>query len=431
MIPPLSTSTVDSNPLFAKLWKHVTATLLDADASRKSENEARARPFPASEGNSTLETDSHDVAGEGGLKSNIKKTTIEQQLHELRIGRMKLEILRSTLQDLAYHMEVKSESQSQTRIPRASRQCPATLEEKNINDPMSDHPPSPGSAKAVDQDQQISSDLRDLLTLITAYLSLSSDEPNAMDQLTLEDHELLADEITRFKVDITSISSAVGTRLLEIEGPLTSLASLAAVKSYSLASTKQPMYNQDSDHTAPLSLITTLTPQTTHLSQLRGSALPNSLATLTKNLHTVLRSQAQQLQSSLLQLESSKHGVRSRHAQSRTTFLATVAAAMELKAQVLVLEKQIVLDTSGQETREWVRTKLNVLTDKETELEDRILELRAIVAEYEAADPELRVMGTLGERYQQVEAEMERVKRDIERLEREEEFWGEGVSNVC
>ncbi|KEF55320.1 uncharacterized protein A1O9_08974, partial [Exophiala aquamarina CBS 119918] len=354
-----------------------------------------------------------------GPKPNVEKATFEQQLREIRIGRIKLELLRSTLQDLPYHhVELKPESQNLTCL--ASRRHPTILEDETMNGMISDHSTLPAPAKAQDRDQQISSHTGDLLALITAYLNLG-DETNGTNQLAFEDAELLADEISRFKTDITAISSAVSTRLLALESSLISLASLTAVESSSPpAPTTQLVCIQDSNGQTG-SLISTLTPQTTHLSQLRGSALPNCLATLTQNLHAILRSQAHQLQSSLLRLESSKHGVQSRHAQSRAAFLATVAATMDLKAQVLVLEKQIVVDAGGQETREWVKMKLDALTDQESGLEDRIMELSGVLAEYEAVDPELRVLKRLGARYREVEGEMDLVKRDIERLEREEE----------
>ena len=417
MIPPLATSTVDSNPLFAKLWKHVTTVLLDGDASRKSENEARSRPLLSTEGSTTLESDSYEVARERESNpSTRKKTTFEQQLREVRIRSMKLEILRSTLQDLAYHtMEVKPKD-SETRIPLSSRLRPTILDEKNMNELTSDPAPLASLRKAVDQDQnqqiQISSDTRDLLALITAYLSLNNGQ-NATNQLNPEDQELLADEIASFKACLPTISSAVGTRLVEIESSLAGLASLAAVEAHPPAPAPHPTCSQDS------SLIAALTPQTAHLAHLRGTALPSSLATLTKDLHTTLRSQAQDLQTSLLQLESTKHGVQSRHAQSRAAFLATVAAAMDLKAQVLLLEKQLVLDATGQETREWVQAKLDAMADEQSQLEARIDQLGGVLAEYHAAEPELRAMKALGLRYADVEAEIDRVKRDIDRLESE------------
>jgi diphthamide biosynthesis protein 3 len=414
MIPPLSTSTIDANPLFAKLWKHVTSEVLEIDASRKSENELRARLSIVPEG-STPETECQDVDGhEGRRKSNDPKTSFENELREFRARSMRLEILRSMLKDVAYHVEENGESQ--TRIPFPSRQRTTRLENEDNDEGISQQSIPSASAKVADQEHSISSETRDLLLLTTAYLDLST-ETNATKQLTSEDEKLLVDEIARFKADIPTISAAVGTRLLELESSLTGLAHLAGLEGYPSPST-QLLYNPGSDQTT--SLISALTPQTTHLSHLRGTTLPNSLATLTKKLHTLLKSQAQQLQSSLLQLESSKHGVQSRHAQSRASFLATVAATMDLKTRVLVLEKRRILEAGGEENREWVRTKLDVLTDQELELEDRFVEFDRVLAEYEAVDPELRVMKALGSRYREVEREVERVKRDIERLEKGE-----------
>lgn len=412
MIPPLSASTRDANPIFAKLWKHVTSELLDTDASRKSENEVRARlaivPESSTRGTEIQGVDSH----EGRTKSDGQKIRFENELQEFRARRIKVEILRSMLQDVAYHVEGKGESQ--TRTPSPFRHRTTRLEDEDIDDGISQQSIPSVSAKVVEQEQKISSETRDLLLLTTAYLDLHS-EADAAKQLTFEDEELLVDEIARFKADIPAISSAVGTRLLELESSLTRLTCLAGVEGCSPPST-QLLYSPSSDQTT--SLVSTLTSQTTHLSHLRSITLPNSLATLTQKLQLLLKSQAQQLQSSLLRLESSKHGVQSRHAQSRASFLATVAATMDLKARVLVLEKRRVLEAGREENGEWVRTKLDALTDQEIELEDRIVELVRVLAEYEAVDPELRVMKALGSRYCEAEREMERVKRDIERLER-------------
>lgn len=399
MIPPLPSSTIEANPLFAKLWKHLTVEVLDADASRKSENETRARLFSVPEG-SALDLD-HALSsdGDGGRrKSQAEKAKLEDDVRGLRISRVKLDILRSMLQDVAYH--VAENGASQSRIPLSSRQ----LEESY------DQGASQSSTKTVEFGEKIPSELRDLLLLTTSYLD-HNDEQCAEKRLTTEDEELLLDEVIKpFHSHSSAISSAVGSSVIELERSLTGLATLAAAAGQTQYQPPPP----------PASLILSLKPQIQHLSHLRGTTLPNSLAALTTNLHVVLKSQARQLQSSLLQLESSKHGVQSRHAQSRATFIATVATTMDLKAQLMVLEKQRVLHASGEDTRQWMRTKLAELTEQEATLQHRTAELTDVLAEYEAVDPDLRVMKALGQRYRHVESEIELVKEDIERLEKKE-----------
>lgn len=400
MIPPLPSSTIEANPLFAKLWKHLTVEVLDADASRKSENRTRARLFSVLEG-SALDLD-HALSsdGDGGRrKSQAEKAKLEDDVRGLRINRVKLNMLRSMLQDVAYHVDENGASRS--RIPLLSR----SLEEETF-----DQKASHSSTKTVEHGEKIPSELRDLLLLTTSYLD-HNDEQSAEKRLTTEDEELLIEEVVKpFHSHISAISSAVGSSLIELERSLTGLASLAAPA--------DQIYYQAPP--LPVSLISTLKPQFQHLSHLRGTSLPNSLTALTTNLQLVLKSQARQLQSSLLQLESSKHGVQSRHAQSRATFIATVATTMDLKARLMVLEKQRVLDASGEDTREWMRTRLAELTEQEALLQHRSAELANVLAEYEAVDPELRVMKALGKRYRHVESEIESVKEDIERLEEKE-----------
>lgn len=407
MIPPLPSSTIEANPLFAKLWKHLTVEVLDADASRKSENETRARLFSVPEG-SALDLD-HALSsdGDGGRrKSQAEKAKLEDDVRGLRISRVKLDILRSMLQDVAYHVDENGASQS--RIPLSARQ----LEEETYNPGTSQHyRPSHSSTSIVDREEKIPSELRDLLLLTTSYLD-HNDEQCAEKRLTTEDEELLMDEVFKpFHSHISPISSAVGSSVIELERSLTGLATLTAAADQTYYQPPPP---------PPASLISSLKPQIQHLSHLRGTTLPNSMAALTTNLHVVLKYQARQLQSSLLQLESSKHGVQSRHAQSRATFIAAVATTMDLKAQLMVLEKQSVLHASGEDTRQWMRTKLAELTKQEARLQHRSAELTKVLAEYEAVDPDLRVMNALGQRYRHVESEIELVKEDIERLEKKE-----------
>lgn len=410
MIPPLPASTVEANPLFAKLWKHLTVELLDADASRKSENEARARLFPVPE-ESALDTDSVLSDTDGGRrKSKADKVKLENELQSLRVNRMKLEILRSLLPDVAYR-SVEENDKPQSRVPLATSQHTAArlLGEDDGQQTLQHH----SSTKLSDRGEQISSQLRDLLLLTTAYLNLGG-ILNAAQRLTTEEEELIVDEVVQpFKANLPAISSAIGSSLLDLEHSLTRLATIGADPP---SSTPDSPYNQDPAR-QPATLLSTLTPQTEHLSLLRSTTLPASLSTLTKTLHTTLKGQSRDLQSSLLQLESAKHGIRSRHNQSHATFLATVASTMALKVRVLVLEQQRVLEANSAESQRWIRTKMSALSEQERVLDGRIAQLQGVLAEYQSVDPGLRVMQKLGERYAAVEAEMDTVRGDIARLE--------------
>jgi len=130
-------------------------------------------------------------------------------------------------------------------------------------------------------------------------------------------------------------------------------------------------------------------------------------------------------------LESTKHGVASRHLLARTAFLATVAEAMDLKTKVLVWEARTVPKGDEAPNR---AAKLDRLQAEGRKLDDTLRRLQTVLGEYEHAGVErdkpsfndkssksgsVGVMTTLGHRYAQIEEEVDAVRADVQRLERQ------------
>lgn len=113
MIAPLPQATLDANPAFARVWEHVTTQILEGDGSRSAMNEERRRKwkdYQASvrpeqndgSGERKGEEDGQDVDDETYDASEAEDVSIEEELHKARVARVRLNILREVLRDIAF-----------------------------------------------------------------------------------------------------------------------------------------------------------------------------------------------------------------------------------------------------------------------------------------------------------------------------------------
>ncbi|KIW74271.1 hypothetical protein Z517_12211 [Fonsecaea pedrosoi CBS 271.37] len=291
--------------------------------------------------------------------------------------------------------------------------------------------------------KSIPPDLGELVRVIAAYLHLmldgsgspfsssSSDEVHSRQRGLREKQDirkddklekgLLYEDILRFKMNMGPIADAVSSRLVELESSLCVLSDIALENGYeeededkSRARRTQGRLRVSQD------LRESVQTQLSHLSDLRENVLPSSLTTLTATLQQLVTLQRQLLQLQVQYLETSKHGVLSRYTMSKIAFLDTVAQAMALKAQVLVLEarKDFEFSPEAERRKEVIRKKMAEVQKEEDGLDNRIGSLESVLAEYEAIDTGASIMGRLGKRYKEIEEEMEGVRKDIEMLQR-------------
>ncbi|RVX66090.1 hypothetical protein B0A52_10024 [Exophiala mesophila] len=426
MVPPVSPQTLEQNPQFAKLWKHLTTEILDVDASQKSLNEKRRwlprlasdnvvsggdavshlnRPKPddnqEEDGEDQDEEEEDDDDEEeheasqdwnGPTENKRKKEQrkdIDQQIEDLRIRQARREILSFSLSQAAYS----------TDGPSREEEGPSREEHHTYDTSRTDS-------------AELSPEIKDILLLVST--SLEQDDESLLPQ---EDRD-------RFMANLDTISSAVGRYLITTEKRLTELASLATAVgngdgngngtgSDKLSTTTTGLPTINSPQT-PSKLSTHLTLQLQHLNHLHTTSLPTSLTTLHEVNLKLQTSQLLALQTLLTQLEKSKHGMETRHSLARAAFFAAVAQTMDLKVQVMLLEARERSVAEGARMNEWAGARLRELRMEKVE------ELKRVCDEYEAVDPGGKIMRALGTRYRDVEEEISAVKEDIERLERGE-----------
>ncbi|KAH0848881.1 hypothetical protein AYO21_09551 [Fonsecaea monophora] len=433
--------------------------------------------------------DIEDDEGSAGRheKHQQKPLILDQQLHSLRVARVKRRILRDVLDDVACldpsagqsHSEAseshlrspgaeppRSHQRSESRIPVSAatgvttapyagaggpnaEMADVTNQISNLQGQTAEANSSLTSGKTDNvvtersPGKSIPPDLGELVRVIAAYLHLmldgsgspfsssSSDEVHSRQRGLREKQDirkddklekgLLYDDMLRFKMNIGPIADAVSSRLVELESSLCVLSDIALENEYgeededkSRARRTQGRLRVSQD------LRESVQTQLSHLSDLRENVLPSSLTTLTATLQQLLTLQRQLLQLQVQYLEASKHGVLSRYTMSKIAFLDTVAQAMALKAQVLVLEarKDFEFSPEAERRKEVIRKKMAEVQKEEDELDNRIGSLESVLAEYEAIDPGASIMGRLGKRYEEIEEDMEVVRKDIEMLQR-------------
>ena len=259
--------------------------------------------------------------------------------------------------------------------------------------------------------------IRDLILLVSTYLDVHFN-PSLGRALPIEQEELLAEDLGMFKSNISIVAGALSSQLVTLEKSLCKLSNIALHGTGDDASAiTTPPYS---------SLLTNLQQQSLHLHNLHTKTLPFSLTTLHSTLHTLLILQRQLLHLQLQHLETSHHGVLSRYYTSKLVFLKTVAQTMALKSQVVVLEarQELELSPEAEKRKAIMREQLETTERGEEGLDERIKILEGAVREYETLDAGGRkgeggdILRKLGQRYGEIEVEMEKVRIDIEMLER-------------
>ncbi|KAK4947625.1 hypothetical protein LTR10_013571 [Elasticomyces elasticus] len=391
MIPPLPQATLDANPAFARVWEYVTTNVLENDASRRLLHEERRRKWREGVSVERRTTGSgEDEDGQdadeytrGSSKGQTEDVNLEEELRKARVSRMKMEILREVLRDIAF---VDHPDQTQDRV---------------------------------DMDEGPRMDFR-------TGVSLQQDRTPS--SIGLADGELLlADDVALFKENIGITADAVGTRLVEIEREMSDIAALAGSNEMETqyGETDQVDINaiiasRQGQPAQKQSLVSTLTAQTSYLATLNDT-LPTILTSLSSTLTTLQTLHRETLSQQIRALETTKHGVLSRWTTSRAQFLASVAKAMSLKTRIMVLEEQNNLQQNL--PTEAITEKMVGLDEQETDLDRRIEALSDLLGKYEDLDTNPRrgvdVLRTLGRRYAEIEREIGVVREDIERLGRE------------
>jgi gas vesicle protein len=290
---------------------------------------------------------------------------------------------------------------------------------------------------------------RDNLLVMTAYmdamtgsrdLSRGQHQPEIVSvpvhtpRLSRAKRDLLSEDVTVFRENIPAIATQVGRRLVEIERGLGEMSRLAIAMTVTTRDTNGD--RQDHHHTqTSIDAPPPPPPTTTLVESLRlcrdrrtslRSSLPPRLSDLSNTLTRLLSLQRDQLASAIRSLEATKHGTVSRHVQARSAFFATVARAMDLKTRLVLLEERGRVENSDavKTKRATVREKMRQIVREDAEVSARLDDLRRVVGEYDAVEHTVGhsrgVMTRLGKRYGEIEKEMDTVKSDIEKLQRQQ-----------
>jgi hypothetical protein len=117
------------------------------------------------------------------------------------------------------------------------------------------------------------------------------------------------------------------------------------------------------------------------------------------------------LEQTIQALERTKHSSLSRFSKARADHLSTVAAGMAAKTQIMNHEALLGIYTP--EVRGALAGYERYLEDETRRLTERERDLEGLLEEYES----VKGLGEAGRRVWMVRGEIERVRRDIERLE--------------
>ncbi|KAK4921793.1 hypothetical protein LTR66_016647 [Elasticomyces elasticus] len=237
---------------------------------------------------------------------------------------------------------------------------------------------------------QSPADLAVLVGGITAYVASSLEVETGSD-VRVDVDELMRGDIAEFRAHEPQILHAVSTHLLEVKRRLTSTARDLGVVDI-----------LGGNHDGRVDVHRTL-------------GVP--LATALEHNETLSLRQNKQLINSIRDLELMTHGVESRHTAARSSYLVAVAKAMSLKVEIAKLdaEKGIYGDV---EVMEVLENEIRRLDQEGGELERRENELQDVLMEYEVAGGE-STFAAIGQRYREVEEEINVVKADIAKLEKQ------------
>ncbi|KAK5944154.1 hypothetical protein PMZ80_003435 [Knufia obscura] len=371
MLPPPPTATLEANPNFANLYNHLTEHILAHDGSTLSKSK------------------------------EYEEVTV--RLNEARQLGAREEILLRALEEVALH---GSEDQPESRLPR----------------PVTSVPPVHQTYDAL----TLPPELRELIYNVTSYLSASLD-PNTSQTLPTDTDELMADELEQFRQHLPTISQALSAHLVDTES---SLAATARSLSPTTSASKPPSRSNSRPENTTLSSTLKSLQHSTHTTQ--HTSLPQTLNTTTSSLSSSSAQHTSTLHHQIRHLELTTHGTSSRHTTSRATYLSTVSRGIALKAQIMGLEREKTL-YANQEIMDRLESEGDALEVEERKLLRRERELRGLLGEYEregglaagrvgvgGAGRRGKEEGTgedvfraLGERYAEVEREIERLETKV------------------
>ncbi|KAJ9655798.1 hypothetical protein H2198_005418 [Neophaeococcomyces mojaviensis] len=374
MLPSPSTAVLGANPNFANLYNHLIANVLDRDGSTLSA------------------TKDHDQ--------------VIKALNESRKTAARDVILLRALEEVA----IIGDDTNHAGNASASGTTPFSNDRHH------------------DKADELPSEICSLTLNIASYLSASLD-PEASQALPSDTNELIADELEAFHNHIPQISKRVSKHLTDTESQLASLASPLPTSTQSKPDSKIRLPRNYK--ATPPSLPEALATLTSSTTKLQDDTLPSSLTNTATNLTSLLTSHTESLHRRIRHLELTTHGTQSRHLTSRSTYLRSVSRGIELKALILRLDKEKTL-YSNEALLDRMSDEYEALQSKERKLIKRERELQGLLAQYEEAGQEAvgrnstkgqqngsgeDVFRVLGERYAEIEEEIDAVKADVERLE--------------
>lgn len=250
-------------------------------------------------------------------------------------------------------------------------------------------------------------ELRDLVFVVTNYISEAH-------LFSHDDQDLMKNDVSLFQENLQTVSQTVASSLLHQHDHLASVAAVASPdQQLSSRIPTRGRSNAKARRVTENDIQDLLLAQIAQLQMHREKGVPSALVATANALTTSLQLHATHIQSLIHHLEQRRYGVDSRHLLSQAHFLATVAQGLEAKTQVEYLEQK--RDLYGPELRARLEESLNSLNQGDRDLTARRKRLEEALREYDDTGGD--IIGQLGKRYGEVEAEIESVKRDVEQLQ--------------
>lgn len=290
--------------------------------------------------------------------------------------------------------------------------------------------------------EALSANQRELCCIVSSYLTSIQ---TGMLQLNGDIEDLMADELDQFNAYLPQISTALSAHLIELENTIAKVAQHATPPTPPSSTTHAISHiptSRNTSHAHKQNRTTTVTlPSSTHIQSSitqqtdnLTTTIPGLLASLTSTLNALHATQTTLLTTQIQHLELHNHSTQTRHLTSHATFLATVSAGLALKTQIAALLRE--KETYAQQgVLEALDAKFADLRREENGLDERERRLRGLLAEFERAGAVdgggaaggTEVFERLGRGYGGVEREIEVLRGDVERLEREVEKKGRSL----
>lgn len=308
------------------------------------------------------------------------------------------------------------------------------LEEISLNDV--DHQRQAGirplASYSPEAEDQLPSDLEDLIYTISLYLRSSLDT-KADSPLPSDTDGLMAESVSHFQRQLSQVAAGLSTHLVRIErqvakvmsdlnfatSPIDSAIPVPTNKAKLEHTRKSQPTNSSSSNIPPLD--TQVNMQHAHMTRLLTCELPTLLSSTTDALGALHKTTHDSLAQTITHLERDVHGTRSRHIQARARHLAAVAQGIALKTRVQrhEIERDLRSDTvlmqKLQEAADHASVEEATWAEKERALEE-------VVGEYTCQEPRsvgVELFGRLGRKYRTIEEEIGTVRNDIEMLEKQ------------